>query len=147
MTNPIVFTIGDQPYIDVQIMDISGNWVTVTMLSDSGNMRTIVSEQTAIKLGWQLFDSERMVQGVFGPVQTVPVAEDVLIKIGDSKPVMTNIMVTPSDLNLLGFDLVQQFFKVTYDGNKIIFEQRDSCLDCQILGGENFIGNNQQPFF
>lgn len=143
--NIITFQIGNEPYIPVDIADVNGNWVRVQMLADTGNMRTIISQETAARLGWSFYDSERQVQGVFGPVQTVPVADDVIIKIGDSKPVMTSIMITDSKMDLLGFDVVQMYYKVTYDGNFIIFEQRDTCSDCQILGGEGY--NGQQPFF
>lgn len=144
---PIVFTIGQEPMITVDIMDINGNWVPVSMLLDTGNMRTLVNMQTTARLGWLTEgDGTIPVQGVFGDPMNVPINHEVIIKIGNSKPVMTSIMMADgTDMNLLGFDVVQQFFRVTFDGNVIILEQRDTCDECQILGSSDYFG--QQPFF
>lgn len=144
MGNLIVYDIGNEPYITVDIADINGNWVPVQMLLDTGNMRTLVNGDTVRRLGWDLAgDGTIPVQGVFGAPMAIPINNEVILKIGDSKPIMTSIMMaTQSDMNLLGFDIVQQYFTVTFDGNKIYLEQKDECRDCDILG---FGG--QQPFF
>ena len=133
--------------ISVDIMDINGNWVPVQMLLDSGNMRTLVNYNTVQRLGWDLAgDGSIAVQGVFGSPTNIPINHEVLIKIGNSKPVMTSIiMATETDMNLIGFDIIQKYFRTTFDGNIIILEQIDSCSECEILGAEGF--GQQQPFF
>ena len=144
---PIIYTIGNEPMISVDIMDINGNWVPVQMLLDSGNMRTLVNYNTVQRLGWDLAgDGSIAVQGVFGSPTNIPINHEVLIKIGNTKPVMTSIiMATETEMNLIGFDIIQKYFRTTFDGNVVILEQYDSCSDCEILGAEGF--GQQQPFF
>jgi hypothetical protein len=145
---PIVFTIGHEPMISVDIMDINGNWVPVSMLLDSGNMRTLINMETTRRLGWDIRgDGTIPVQGVFGAPMQVPINHEVILKIGDTKPIMTSIMMADqTDMCLLGFDVIQQYFTVIFDGNQIILEQKDQgCEECEILGAGGF--GNQQPFF
>lgn len=133
MGQTVVFRIGQEPTIPVDIMDINGTWVTVPMLVDTGNATTIVDVPTAQNLlRWNMEgDYQRQVKAVFGEPQTTAVSEQVYIKIGNTMPIETNIIIAPTDSgNLLGFDIMQRFFKITFDGDSIIMEQRDDCSAC-----------------
>lgn len=133
MAEIAVYRIGHEPTIPVDIMDINGNWVTVPMLVDTGNATTIVDVPTAQNLlHWNMEgDYQRQVKAVFGEPQTTSVSEDVYLKIGNTRPIETNIIIAPTDSgNLLGYDIMQKFFKITFDGDTIVLEQRDDCAVC-----------------
>lgn len=106
-------------------MTVDGRWVTLPAVADWGNARTIINQPSAAMLGWSEFDYDHPVQGVFGPPESVPVSEDVYMRIGGGNPIRTNIMVANIQDNLLGFDVMQNYFKMTLDGNRVIMEEKD----------------------
>lgn len=142
MANPITFHVNStSPIIPVQIMDIEGHWVTVPMIVDWGNQQTLISNMTAMRLGWDIHgDTSHSVAGVFGEPQTVGVSEDVYMRIGNSRPIKTNIIMANTDMDLLGWNIIYHYFDVTLKNGELTLEQKQDSEDFVDVDG-GYVGD------
>lgn len=126
------FDFGERPMVSVQLQDQQGGYQSVDMMADSGNDITLINKDVARRLGYQ-FDASGGAVNVVGisgqPQQFIP-RDNVMMKIGDTEPFKSKILIGDVDINLLGRNSMENF-QVTFDGRKVLFNQRV----CNVCGG------------
>jgi hypothetical protein len=118
------FYVGSKPFIPISIQDAYGQWQVVYMLVDWGNDITLISANTAARLGFmeEAPDGTLPVQGVFGEPQQAIIREGVIMQIGETNPFATRILITDTEQNLLGREFIDGRFDVMLSNDRrIIF--------------------------
>ena len=120
-----------RPMVPVEVRDANGGWQTVMMLADSGNDITILTLDTASRLGFdQIAGTVTPVKGLGHSVTPYKRLENVIIQIGNTQPIPITVLIGDTDINLLGREDVFSNFSVTYTGNEVHYHQT-----CNFCGG------------
>ena len=106
----------------------TGQFIPITVLSDTGNDVTLLTEDMAPLLGFNLNqpDSELNVQGVGGSQRKAFYAFNATMKIGELRPIQTKIAFGPTPKNLLGRESAMGGYSVTYTPNSVMYTETSS---------------------
>ncbi len=118
-----------KPEHDIFIQNpMTGEFVPVPVLSDTGNDITLLTEDWAPRLGFDLnnADSELNVMGVGGAQRKAFYAFNALMRIGNLRPIRTKIAFGPTPKNLLGRESAMGGYDVTYTPTSIKYTETSS---------------------
>jgi hypothetical protein len=133
-----------KPEHDVLIQNpMTGEFIPVPVLSDTGNDITLLTEDWAPRLGFDLNnpDSELNVMGVGGAQRKAFFAFDAVMRIGELRPIRTKIAFGPTPKNLLGRESSMGSYEVTYTANQIKYTETSSGFETIQESYHNAIAN------
>lgn len=118
-----------KPEHDIEILNpMTRQFMTVPVLSDTGNDITLLTEDWAPRLGFDLnqADSELNVMGVGGAQRKAFYAFNAVMRIGTLSPIRTKIAFGPTPKNLLGRESAMGGYSVTYTPHSITYTETSS---------------------